>query len=68
MPGERSTAVKLDEDLLRNDLRAYAEMVQRIGLPSSIGDVREVEQATDAELVDMAATEGWDLAKYVTLT
>ncbi len=62
---KRSNEVKLDEELLRHDLLLYTETALSIGLPCPAASAGEVEEASDAELVDMAATIGWDLGKYV---
>ena len=55
----------LNETLLRKDLRQYAEMALKTGLPCAVGDISEIENADDAGLVDIAASQGWDLARYV---
>ena len=58
-------SMKFDAEMLRNDLKIYAETALRVGLPCTVQDVTEIENASEAELVDIAATSGWDLGKYV---
>ena len=57
--------MKLNEELLRNDLKNYVETALRIGLPCAVDDPAVIDRATDAELVDIAAVSGWELGKYV---
>ncbi|MDO5703053.1 MAG: hypothetical protein Q4G47_06840 [Lachnospiraceae bacterium] len=57
--------MKLDTEALRRDLAAYQELSARLGLKAAASGTDEIEAADDAELVDMAATLGWDFGKYV---
>jgi len=57
--------MQFDAEMLRNDLKIYAETALRVGLPCAVSDIAEIENASEAELVDIAATSGWDLGKYV---
>ena len=57
--------MKIDREALRDDLRLYTETALRIGLPCAAPDVSAVDEADEAALVDLAATQGWDLGKYI---
>ncbi len=57
--------MKISVESLRRDLRIYTEAALAAGLPCAAPDVRTVEEAEEAELVDFAATQGWDLGKYI---
>jgi hypothetical protein len=59
--------MKLDAETLRSDLILYHETAWKLGLPAACGSLEELNGAGEAGLVDMAATLGWDLAKYVTI-
>lgn len=57
--------MKLDAETLRDDLVLYHETAWKLGLPAACRSLDELNGAGEAELVDMAATLGWDFAKYV---
>ena len=57
--------MKIDTERLREDLRAYARMAVELGLPCAAEDPEALARASEEELVDLAATQGWDLGKYV---
>ena len=57
--------MKLDAETLRSDLILYHETAWKLGLPTACRSLEELHAAGEAEMVDMAATLGWDFAKYV---
>lgn len=57
--------MELNTEALRADLTRYHEMASAIGLPKGTGKPEEIPEADEARLVDIAATLGWDFAKYL---
>lgn len=57
--------MKIDTEMLRNDLVKYCRAAAGIGLPLPEGPADAAETAREDELVSMAADLGWDLGKYI---
>lgn len=57
--------MKLNTEMLREDLIRYHETASRIGLPLASESAEALRAAGEEELVSVAADQGWDLGKYI---
>ncbi|MDO4620958.1 MAG: hypothetical protein Q4B09_10095 [Lachnospiraceae bacterium] len=57
--------MNMDFEALRKDLIQYFDVARQIGLLCAAESEVQIMNADEAELVSLAADQGWDLGRYI---